>query len=245
MNNNTNDIDLIERYFESSLTDQETARLRDRLQSEPELRKLFDQEELLVKVIRYEGARNDLQYLRKLERSLAGNERSFIARHWQYFAAAASIALVAVAWFFVPFGNQSPPELYAAYFEPYPNVFEPTLRGSTTTGRRAEAFRAYTDGDYQTAATLFGDLLEENPDPGMLLLLGNANLALDRNEEAKKNFNTLLQDYDDLDMQAKWFLSLCHLKAGEVEKAEALLLQLSYTEVDYAVRAKELLRQVN
>ena len=240
MNTNTNDIDLIERFFDSALTDQETTILNDRLKNEPELKKLFDQESLLIKAIRFESAKNNLQYLRELEESI--NRRGKTS--WYYYAAAASVALVVAAWFLIPMMNQSPGELYTAYFEPYPNTFQPTLRGDAPTDRRSEAFRAYDQENYQMAATLFNELLKEDKDPGMLLLLGNANLVMDKNEEATRNFSALLTDFDEFDMQAKWFLSLCYLKTGEVEKAQKLLRELGNTEIHYATKAKELLKKV-
>ena len=79
----------------------------------------------------------------------------------------------------------------------------------------------------------------------MLLLLGNSNLILGNLEEAKANFITLNQDFDDLDMQAKWYLSLCYLKSGETEKAQTILKELGATEISYATKARELLEKVN
>ena len=245
MNTSTNDIDLIERYFDSTLTDRETAILNDRLKNEPQLKKLFDQETLLIKAIRFESAKSNLQYLRKLEETINKRSRPSFKTNWYYFAAAASVALVVAAWFMISMMNQSPAELYTAYFEPYPNTFQPTLRGDAPVDRKSEAFRAYDEGNYQRAATLFNELLKEDKDPGMLLLLGNANLVLDRNKEAMQNFSAVLTDFDELDMQAKWFLSLCYLKTGEVEKAQKLLRELGDTEIHYATRAKELLKKVD
>ena len=245
MNTNTNDIDLIERFFDSRLTDHETTILNDRLKNEPELKKLFDHETLLIKAIRFESAKNDLKYLRQLEETIDRRGMRSFKMNWPYFAAAACVVLVVEAWFLIPMMNQSPQDLYAAYFEPYPNTFEPTLRGDAPSDRRAEAFRAYEEQEYQKASTLFTELLKDNKDPGMLLLLGNSNLILDKNKHASENFSTLLTEFDELDIQAKWFLSLCYLKTGEVEKAQALHRELGDTEIQYATRAKELLKKVD
>ena len=46
-------------------------------------------------------------------------------------------------------------------------------------------------------------------------------------------------------MQAKWYLSLCYLKSGETEKAQAILKELGATEISYATKARELLEKVN
>jgi hypothetical protein len=63
-------------------------------------------------------------------------------------------------------------------------------------------------------------------------------------EKAKDNFITLSQDYDDLDLQAKWYLSLCYLKNNETEKAKEILEELGETDITYAIKARELLKEV-
>jgi hypothetical protein len=93
MNNETHDIELIERYFDNELTDQETAVFIERLKTDQELKKLFDREKLLINTIRYDAANTNLQFLKKLEESFAqkGKQRHF--RSWYYYAAAASVIL--------------------------------------------------------------------------------------------------------------------------------------------------------
>ena len=111
--------------------------------------------------------------------------------------------------------------------------------------KRTEAFQAYEQGEYQKAAAMFSTLLKEKEEPGVLLLLGNCNLILGNVEEAKQNFTTLNSDFDELDIQAKWFLGLCYLKSGDVEKARTMLTELGQTEISYADKAKELLEKLN
>lgn len=243
MRNEEHDIEIIERYFDNELTKQEIAGLQERLKTDPELKKLFDREKLLINTIRFNAANNNLQFLKKLESSLPQQgTRRF--RNWYYYAAAACLTLFVLVGIYLPFSNETPQELYADYFVPYPNVFEPTLRSGAGQSARAEAFQAYENGDYGKAATLFAGLLKEKNDPGVLLLLGNSNLALGKTAEAKQNFYDLINQYDDLDIQAKWFLSLCYLRTGEVEQARELLNELGNTEVSYAGKAKELLKKV-
>jgi hypothetical protein len=255
MNYSQNDIDLVERYFDNTLTEQETAQLKYRLDSDSELKRLFEQEKLLINTIRYQGAQNNLQFLKQLEQTLEQPQGRLNMKPWYYYAAAACIALLIAAGIFWPSSQDTSKDLYAAYFEPYPNVFEPTLRSSnaashlrgsiTATSERSEAFKAYEDENYEKASRLFATLIKENKEPGMLLLLGNSNLALGRTTEAKENFSELITTFDDLDIQAKWFLSLCYLKEGNVTQARELLKELGDTEISYATKARELLNKVD
>src|SRR5688572_5063069 len=114
------DIELIERYFDNALSPEQTRDLKDRLEKDPDFQKLFDRERLLVKTIRYEAARRDLDYLKTIERSLTPQIGITREKKWYYYAAAASVALIAL-FLWTPWQNDSPEELYTSYFQPHPN----------------------------------------------------------------------------------------------------------------------------
>ena len=249
MNHSEADIALVEKYFDAELNDAELKNFTTRLDSDENFKLLVEQEKALIAAVRYEGATANLQYLEELESKLQKETPILISSgttKWYYYAAAAVIGITVVVAVFMNSFKENPDQLFQAYFTPYPNMFEPALRSNQfMDSKRAEAFQAYEQGNYQKAATLFANLLKDNKDAGMLLLLGNSNLILGNLEEAKANFITLDQDFDDLDMQAKWFLSLCYLKSGETEKARAILKELGATEISYATKARELLEKVN
>lgn len=245
MNHSTHDIDLIERYFDQQLTEDEKAKLTERLTTDPELKILFDQEKLLINTIRYQAASQDLQFLKSLERTLENPVVTQDTTRW-YYAAAAIGALAIAAFVLIPWSKPSPQDLYAEYFVPYPNVFEPARRSrGTGTDERTLAFQAYDLGNYEEASRRFSRLPDTEKDPGMLLLLGNAQLMIGKSEEAKATFQQLISEYDELDIQGKWFLSLCYLRTGEMEEAKRLLDELGSMEVSYAGKAKELLKEVD
>lgn len=243
------DIALVEKYFDAELSDAEMKEFDGRIQRDENFKMLVEHERALIAAIRFEGAATDLKFLKDLESKLQQQTPLSISRSagkWYYYAAAAIAGIAVMVFAYVSTFKENNDELFQAYFTPYPNMFEPTVRSSESVeSKRTEAFKAYEGGDYQKAASLFSDLLEENKEPGMLLLLGNSNLMLGRLDEAKANFLTLNKDYDELDIQAKWFLSLCYLKGGETEKATAILKELGNTEISYATKARELLEKVN
>jgi tetratricopeptide (TPR) repeat protein len=187
---------------------------------------------------------NNLQYLKEVEGKLGKVEEPQTSGSWYLYAAAACITLLIVAGIFLWPSQQSTDELYAAHFEPFPNVFQPTLRTERVADLRTEAFGAYEAENYQRAAALFTRLNEQQSDAGILMLLGNANMIIGKHDVARQNFNDLLTKYDELDPAAKWFLSLCHLKTGEPEKARELLQDLQQTQSPYTAKANELLGQL-
>jgi tetratricopeptide (TPR) repeat protein len=158
--------------------------------------------------------------------------------------AAVILILIAVK-FLLPSQEQTTDQLFTSYFSAYPNVFEPTVRGTDLATKRSEAFHAYDQRNYQKAALLFNELLEEKKQPDVLFLLANTNLMLGQVAEAQKNLLTLIEESDGLDIQAKWYLSLCYLKSGDKENAKKILKELGGTEISYASKAKELLEKVD
>lgn len=235
-----NDTDLIERYFENDLSGQEADDLRRRTASDHELKSRFDQERVLVNSIRLEAAKSNLRHLRDLEGTLSGNVS--IGR-WYYYAAAASVALLVVAWFYMNPMRETRGELFTAYFEAYPNVIEPVVRGTTAPSERAIAFQAYEAHEYEKAITGFNTLLQENREAGIILLQGSAQLALGRTEDATAAFNEVLVTSDVYDHEATWYLSLCHLKAGNEDQARALWHQLASDSAAYGDEARALLEK--
>lgn len=237
------DIDLIERYFDNALSPEEAEELKNRLKKDFEFQRLFDREKVLIHTVRFQGAKKDLEYLKAIERSLDEKKSGHVRRLWYYYAAAACIGLIALV-IFLPRAEKNPEALYAAYFQPYPNVFEPTLRGEPVQTLRSRAFQAYDEGNYENAATLFSELAKDNKDAGVLLLLGNSNLVLGKTAEAEQNFADVISGFDQLDTEAKWYLSLCHLKTGEPAEATNLLKEIAQTETFYAPKAQRLLDEL-
>lgn len=241
------DIGLVERYFDSELSPSEAQDLYERLKTDPDLRSIFDQEKALIGSIRASGLRRDLQHLKEVEkeihRSRSGAPRNRITP-W-YFAAAAAVAVFVVTSLWLVPQRETPEELFQAYFVPVVNAFETSKRGLPETSERPAAYSYYDAQNFQMAADLFGDMLKQGQTPELLLLSANANLAIGNADVAKENLMVLIRDYDEMDMPAKWYLSLCYLKQGDVEQARTVLEELGRTEVSYTSKAKELLKKVN
>lgn len=243
--NTEKDLELVEKFFDQELSREDTLHVEERIKSDPAFRALFDQERMLIKSIRLDGLRNDLSRLKEIDDRMFSGESSksrIIPLTW-WAAAAAIITIAVLAWWGLP-EKENSDALFQAYFQPYPNIFEPTVRGESELTARQQAFQAYESGRYSDALTLFGSVPNAQNDPEILMLSGNAHLMLGNTSAAEDNFLTLINNFDELDLQAKWYLSLCYLKQGNGEKARTVLSELGQTEVSYAKKAKELLDKV-
>ena len=243
MNNSLHDIELIERYYDHDTSDSEKEILLTEIKKDKELKRLFLQEKLLVNAIRFHGVTNDLDYLKSVESTLTKRDTKSIPL--VYYAIAASVTIFILIGVFVWLGKSSTDDLYAEYYTPYPNVFEPTLRGNEITNERTETFAAYEQGDYKKAVEGFLYILSDKKEPGVMLLLANAQLSLGKTNDAISLLKDLIASYDELDMQAKWYLALCYLKSNNSQEAKKLLQQLEGTEITYASKAKRLLQKMD
>ncbi len=242
------DIALLERHFDAELNDEEKKYFASRVEQDKDFNALVQREKIIIGAIRNQGLLDNLAYLKSIEEKIEGNHShpfSSNFKTWHYYSAAAVIVLLIAVKFLLPSQQETPEQLFTSYFKVYPNVFEPAVRGTDLATKRTEAFQAYDQGDYQKASGLFTNLLNEKRDSEVLFLLGNTNLMLGRVEEAQKNFVTLIEEFDDLDLLAKWYLSLSYLKSGDKENARKILRELGETEISYASKAKELLEKVD
>lgn len=243
MNNPQNDITLVERYFEQTLSTEQKEALETRLRDDAELRKIFEQERQIIAAIRLDGLRKDLAFLEERERELTARGREvYINTQWRYLAVAASIAIIALV-LFKPWLSQSD-RLFKQYFQAYPNVFETTVRGGEQAGTGAAAYQAYEQGDFETAADLFTILVRENNDPGVLLLLGNAQLMNDDTDKAQATLLKLLDEHNSLDDEAKWYLGLIALKEGRAEEAERYFAEVASADNVFSPNATDVLSRL-
>lgn len=243
MNDSIQNIEMVERYFDNEMTEEEKILFTQRLETDRALRHLFDREKLLINTVRFGAAKNHLMFFKELEKSLPDItiERK-TSKTWMYYAVAASVVLLVVAGIYIfNLKDPTPGDLYAEYFTPYPNVFEPTVRGSEEATRRASAFQKYEEGNYEQAAALFSEIISESKEPGILLLLGNANLAVGKTDAARANFNELISASDVNAPAARWYLSLCYLKDGKVSQARETLAIVAKSNSAYSAKARQLI----
>jgi cytochrome c-type biogenesis protein CcmH/NrfG len=56
---------------------------------------------------------------------------------------------------------------------------------------------------------------------------------------------TLINDFEEYDVQAKWYLGLSYMKEGDVKSAKLILQELNDSEYSYSNKAKELLKRAD
>jgi len=157
-----------------------------------------------------------------------------ISRTW--WAAAAALAVLFVAWLFV-----RPPQherLYAEYRD-LPEAAFAVRGGNDALVQAAET--AFNSGNYQTALSKLSDYLAEVPsDTEKLFFAGLCYLELNRLEEARAAFQQVATAPAWAD-EAYWFLALGYLRENKRNECLAALEKIGPTNSRYASAA--MLRQ--
>lgn len=136
----------------------------------------------------------------------------------------------------------SPDEVYLSYYQQYEVG---NYRASNSASVLSSAIQTYKDGNYDEAYELFQDFNEKNNE--VKLLEGITQIETSRYEEAIKSFSSILKTEDiTLFEHAKWYLGLCYLKIGDVQKAIAQFEELA--EIDgsiYNDRVNEIIERLD
>ena len=167
-----NDIAYIKRYLDKALPQEEVIRFEERLERDHAFHSLFEEMVLMIQGIRAFSRKENLDKLKALEGSMSQKKSRglmkniSLSRSLRYWAAAAVFALLAItAVVVMQLSVKDVNELYAQNYQPFPNVFAPTVRGEATpTSLYKKAFLAYDNSNYEEAAILFKQLLNESED---------------------------------------------------------------------------------
>lgn len=253
--------ELIEKYIQGRVTEKELEIIRELIQTDADFREELAFESGLRHAIKQEerlDLKSLLEELEKTQKQQAHSGRSpkdydqkkeketKKILQWSVLGKAAAVLLVGLgAWWFL---GQSPDHdsLYRAYYQPYPNIVAPTVRGpEDTEDQAAKAFRLYDNKEYNAAALLFEQLALQGGTDYAPFYQAQSLMADGREQEAiavLENPNWIIPE--NLQAQTEWYLALAHLKAGNKEKSRLLLEQIEASDGAKRTDARSILDQM-
>lgn len=177
-----------------------------------------------LKVVRNEAASGKVVPLKS----------SFLRRNMAAIAAGFALAVAAAIFLLMPAESPSSAELFAANFEPYPNIAVDLTRGSEPSPEEI-AFTAYENGDYLQAVDMIEALTDQ---PANRFYLAQAQLAQNEYTAAQKLLLPLASQVDfPLAQEANWYLALADLGLERNTEATQRLTSIVATE-DHPFREK-------
>ena len=162
------------------------------------------------------------------------------------------LLLLAIVLYFLsrPSGNEnSPEEIYATYYEDFPNVFSNDVRSDISHTEADHVSRVMTPYDNKEYAQFLESLNSQKRLVGndtISLYKGLAYFNLGQYNDAKKIFQSLQSHDDDgINQAATWYQSLNYIMMGQENEAIGILEVIANDSRHYkAHSARELLDQL-
>lgn len=185
---------------------------------------------------------NEVAFQKSLKKAITLNERDLLkkklnsfeikkpkAQSFKVWYAAASIVLLCGLGFY--FTQNDSTNIYDEYYQSYPNVVAPTVRGDNKEDIKTNAFFEYDSGNYQKSLELFSEIYETDKDDYALFYKALSQMELHETKDAILTFNQFdLTKNNAFTPFVKWYLALAYLKENQKENAIPLLENLANTE---------------
>ena len=250
MTNKQEHMEQIEAYLSNTLKGEALKNFEAKLKADPELAKEVEFQKELHTALEDQDAfslENTLLEIRdeiKTESLPPGAKVvPFYMRYRPVAAAAALLLLVAAVYLLWPTPQSN---LYAQFFEPYPNYLTTRSDASDTEATLNEAILQYKNGDYENALSNLQQLLSGNPNQtDLLFYAGICQMETDQAQAAINSFQQVIaQEGNNYYTPAKWYLALTYVKDQNFDEAKIILNDLITQNGDFSQEAKALLEFV-
>lgn len=237
--------ELIEKYFENTLTDQELKTFEENLRNDAVFKEEFEFQKSLKQSIHLKE-RNELRSMLK-----GFEEKSSISRFevqknnkiWKFAAAAVVLIFAGIGIYKYQNIEKNNQELYLAYHQAYPNIVAPNVRGENSEGIKNESFKAYESENYQEAIQLFSQIKDQE---FAIFYTAVSYLELNENQKAIEilKSNKFSETPYPFATYSKWYLALAYIKTEQKTEAKLQLEALSKTNNPQKQKAQELLNEL-
>ena len=260
MQDPTYDIQQIEKFLDGKMSTEEKREFENKLSTEQSLKAMMTDMNLLVEGIKMSAAQTSMEEksdrlkffteINDIEKDafeIQAPETKVVPMYrkpWALSAAASILLLVTLTFYLMRDQTPINEQLYTAYFEPFDSPGSGLTRGTNEVTIKNEAYQAYDNGNYKVAAQLFEQIINEKEDAIAQLCLGNAYLEQNDIAKAEKIFTDMLTKHSELITQAKWYLALTYLKENKLERAKAILWQISKSST-YGEKSQKLLKELD
>lgn len=177
---------------------------------------------------------NERSGLKSILQDLESKEAttSFSKRYRHIYIAAAVIIFAIIGSQFLQKGSSNQ-DLYASFYQPYPNTLQPVTRGEEGSNDLSKAFQAYEANDFKKAATLFDASLKANYNTDVLFYKAMSLYNIGKQSEAANLLNKLKKDNTNYTPQIYWYSALLDLKNNNIQRAKEQLDSLTQLNSGY------------
>jgi tetratricopeptide (TPR) repeat protein len=237
-------LDLIEGYFENTLSPKERLEFNELIQNDEE----FKNEFLFQKDLKRAISNHQNKELKKTLEGFESNMQKsslFTVIPQKWMAAAGIMLLLSIGtWVTRNYVFPSNERIFETYFEPYPNTVVPVVRGSEVNSIEYRAFVAYESGEYHKAINLFNSV--DNKDEKYIQFYkALCYLSVEKSDQAIRTLRPLADDSStDIDrmdwrQKAQWYIALAYIQQGKEQEALYYLNGLKDQDQELRFKQKE------
>ncbi len=221
--------ELILKYFNKSLSKDEEAIFSNLLDKDSNFKILFEEHDNMHMAYKINEQQNLISYLKTIEQKSTFNFKTKLNQKIIGFAIVC--CLVIGAFYFLNNNNNNSLNIYNTYFEVYPNVLEPVIRGNET--KTSNGFISYENARYLEAEKYFKDLLKTKTDYNIEFYYAMSLLNQNKTIAAQGILNSLKSKNHDFIPEVYWYSALISIKNDDFESAKKELAALSSLNSDF------------
>lgn len=206
--------EFIQDYIANRLSAEEKARAEELLQSDAELKELYELHQELTtafKVSNDNALKKRLQALDE-NRSADTIPHSTQKNNFNILKRVAIAAIFIVGAFFAINQFTGGNAMFDGYFEVCPNTYLPVTRGTTSPNAQFEAFKLYESGDFESAEIAFQKLLENDSNTSIRFYYAMSLMNQEKYDLALNELNSLTNTTFDYQVESLWYTALIHIK---------------------------------
>lgn len=231
---------LILQYFEQTLSNEDLQLFNDLIKTDKAFVDEVAFQQQLKAAIHLQKRQEIKQQLQQLD-SFSNTKTLF--RKWFYIAATFILIIGSGVWLF--FQKPDVKQLFATYYQPYPNTILPIVRGNNNTQNTFDAFRVYDNQDYEKASILFDKLFEKEQKEYALFYKAICLLQINKTTEAVDILKNFKFTSNEFIIMSKWYLAMAYLKLNDKTAAIPLVKFVSENDNPFQNAATNLLKKLN
>lgn len=137
-------------------------------------------------------------------------------------------------------------KLFENYYEPYDGLMNVRSGNSQTADLLVTAMQKYEEENFESALLLFETVLaSDDQNITSKFYTGISYMETERYGFAERSFTGIIDHDDNLFIEhAEWYLGLCYLKTGEIEKAKTLFSSIEESDGYYSNKSKRIARKL-
>ncbi len=247
---NFDELKHIEAWFEGNLSATDRRGFEGKMKSDEAFRNKVANFETALKSVEYLGRRELKTKLKGIHREVVSTRQHSNRRLWLRVAAI-FVGLMIIGSPFIYRQYLAGPDygnMFNENFSAYPDILSQRGSGQAIDVMLQEAMSYYKNGDFENATVLYRHLINNDTtkNDALNFYLGVSMLGNDDLQEAQALFLKISADTkNEFHAQAKWYLGLVYLKAGNDKEAKEIFKEIKLNKSYNHKKAQGLLDEMD